>query len=202
MRQSERELLHYEIRKAYELIHERKAYDEAHEVAQKARAQLAAAGETSAYVEWLIALALDLGGRSYEAAEYIERAHAIDPCEPAYNNSRRVIYQHLRARLLELDANQADDGLPRTYQSLIDRGEADWDCHLHMVRWLGTQGRLGDARRLLEAIVLLYPGCKEAWNRLALVAAAAGDVELRQAAEAGLAGTVAPTSSHGVKASA
>jgi hypothetical protein len=170
MRDGDREALMGELRRAYELIHERKDVEAGLEMAMAIRYQLAQVGETSAYVEWLIAVGYDHSDKHLDACEHIDCAFTIDPLDPAYVNSRRVIYQNLRGEFLKLDLDRAGAVVAKMYEALTVRGQADWDCHIHVARWYAVQQRLDEMKAVLQAVTLLNPGCKEAWEGLAACA--------------------------------
>jgi hypothetical protein len=192
MRDNDRELLMQELRRAHELIHERKDIDAGRQIALRVRAQLAEQGATSAYVEWLLACSYDYAGARLAACEHIDQAFALDPLEPAYNNSRRVVFQNLRTEFLQLDLEKAGNTVAKLYGALADRGQADWDCHLHLARWYSAQKRFTEVKAVLQAVTMLYPGCADAWEGLAALGRDEKDAELVKTAENNLAATKAP----------
>ena len=100
----------------------------------------------------------------------------------------------LRAALAD-PARPADDAdVPRLYTLLVEAGEADLDAHLTMVRFALATGQLDRARTLADAVTTLFPAAREAWDALARVARAQGDLaRVAQAeAEAAVAGVQAP----------
>jgi tetratricopeptide (TPR) repeat protein len=133
----------------------------------------------SAWVQWRLAVALDSMGESGEALELIERALAVDPLAPPFTHSRTIIVRNLRRKLAEASAAEAG----RLYERLARSGEADDEAHLTMARHHAACGGYDAALRLLEAVAVLFPACRDAWVELARVARLVGREEQARAAE-------------------
>ncbi len=176
-----------ELAQLRELIQERKDPDAGRVLAQRMQARLRDQGRSSATLEWLIAVSYECAARWLEAAEHIERAHAADPVEPTYLSLRRVVYARMRAELVAMPLEEpppSSAGIVALHTKLTDADEANVDCHLHLARWYARQEQWDDMRQLLEAVVLLHPTCKPAWEALTLFARERQDATLARRAQA------------------
>ncbi len=187
MRKTDLDAMEMEFSQLRELIQERKDPDAGRAIAQRMLASLLEQGRTSATLEWLIAVSYEAAARWLEAAEHIERAHAADPLEPTYLSLRRVVYARMRVALLAMPLEApppTSTGIVALYTKLTDVDEANVDCHLHLAHWYARQERWDDLRRLLEAVVLLHPTCRPAWEALTLFARERQDATLTRRAQA------------------
>lgn len=135
-------------------------------------------GLESGYVSWALAVACDYLGELEMAFTTIVEAVRLDPLNPACQRSFELIAHHLRTALADPERAAGDPSTPRLYDLLVGAGEADVPSHLAMARWLAHGGRTGDALRLLDAVTLLAPISRDAWEAKAAIARAAGDAEL------------------------
>ena len=147
---------------------------------QNFRAELARLGARSGWLQWQLAIGFDASGAPEKALPEILMAIEFDPLVPPFRHSHRVIVGHLREKLLAAEpAAQA-----ALYDVLLQAGEADEACHLAMAKTFAARGQEERARRVLEALTVLSPGCVEAWVALAARHLAQGRAE--QAREASL----------------
>lgn len=190
-----------------DLVQLRAAVDRAEEVGregpeqsraalQEVKADCARLGIDSAWVNWRLACALDSLGEPDQALEFVERALLIDPLATPFTHSRGIILRSLRGKLAA--ANAADAG--RFYERLARAGEADDEAHLTMARHHAASGKNDAALRLLEALTVLSPACRDAWVELARVARLAGREDQARVAEleAMMLGEGAPAASGNV----
>lgn len=151
-------------------------------------------GATSAYVHYVLAGALDRMGKLEMAFDELKKAVQADPLALPVRSAFQDVAARLRAALAD-PARAADDAdIPRLYTLLVEAGEADLEAHLTMVRFAVATAQLDRARALAEAVTVLFPAAREAWEALARVARAQGDaaVASKAEAEAAVAGVRAP----------
>jgi len=151
-------------------------------------------GFVSAYVHYVLAGALDRMGNLEMAFDELKKAVQADPLALPVRHAFQDVAARLRAALAD-PARAADDAdVPRLYTLLVEAGEADLEAHLTMVRFAVAKGQLDRARTLAEAVATLFPASREAWEALARVARAQGDLALatRADAEAALVDVRAP----------
>ena len=141
-------------------------------------------GVVSAYVHYVLSGLLDRMGKLEMAFDELKKAVAADPLALPVRHAFHDVAARLRAALAD-PARAADDAdVPRLYKVLVEAGEADLEAHLAMVRFAGATAQLERARALAEAITVLFPAAREAWEALARVARAQGDGARAAAAEA------------------
>ena len=145
-----------------------------------ARTELTRLGARSGWLQWQLAIGFDASGAPEKALPEILVAIALDPLVPPFRHSHRVIVGHLREKLLAAEP-VAQGAL---YEVLLQAGEANETCHLAMARTFAAIGQEDRARRVLEALTVLSPGCVEAWVALAALHGAQG--RAAEAREAGL----------------
>jgi len=163
---------------------ERREYAEAKVMAEKVRGGLAMAGITSAHVLWLLAVTNDYLGEVEEAFRLITEAVTVDPMEPSIEKSFIIITDRIRRMLIDPDRDPADESTPRLHDMLVQAGKADELVHVAMARHLEAVGKPDEALRLLDAVLLLSPACRDAWVVKAIVAKNVGREEEALAAEA------------------
>ena len=141
-------------------------------------------GFVSAYVHYVLAGALDRLGKLEMAFDELKKAVQADPLALPVRRAFEDVAARLRAVLAD-PARAADDAdVPRLYTLLAEAGEADLEAHLTMVRFAVATGQVDRARTLAEAVTTLFPAAREAWEALARVARAQGDVALATKADA------------------
>ena len=187
MRKTDLDVMEMELAQLRELILERKDPVAGRAIAQRIQARLREQCRMSATLEWFIALSYEQAARWLEAAEHIERALHADPLEPTYLCLRRVVYARMRAALVAMPLEEPPPpsaGIVALHTKLTDADEANVDCHLHLARWYARQEQWDDMRQLLEAVVLLHPTCKPAWEALTLFARERRNAPLKRRAQA------------------
>lgn len=163
-----------QLRRAHDLVEERRA-DEAVNVYRELVAEARKAGLDSAHLHWAFAVACDYAGELEMAFEQIGIAIGKDPLAPPFRHSFELITGRIRAALADVERAADDPSTPRLY-ALLQRGEAvDVPSHLAMVRYHLATGKPAEARALVDAVTLLHPASREAWEAKATVARAAGD---------------------------
>lgn len=163
---------------------ERREYVEGKALAMKVRGGLDLAGVASAHVCWLLAVLCDDLGEMEEAFKYILEATALDPLEPGVTRSFGIITDRIRRALIDPERDPADDSTPRLHAMLVEAGKADELAHVAMARHLGEVGKGDEALALLDAVVLLSPGCRDAWVVKAVLAENLGRHEEAAVAQA------------------
>ena len=149
-------------------------------------------GLASAYVHYVLSGALDRMGKLEMAFDELKKAVRADPLALPVRQAFQDVAARLRAALAD-PARAADDAaIPRLYTLLVEAGEADLEAHLAMVRFAVATTQLERARALAEAVTTLVPAAREAWEALARVARAQGDVARAAAADAEAAGAGMP----------
>jgi tetratricopeptide (TPR) repeat protein len=155
-------------------------------------------GIVSAYVHFVLAGVLDRSGRLDMAFDELKKAMQADPLALPVRNAFQDVAARLRAALVD-PSRAADDGdIPRLYGLLVEAGEADLESHLAMVRFALATAQLDRARTLAEAVTTLFPAAREAWEALARVARAQGDVATAARADGEVAGAELPVPLFGV----
>ena len=155
-------------------------------------------GIVSAYVHFVLAGVLDRSGRLDMAFDELKKAMQADPLALPVRNAFQDVAARLRAALVD-PSRAADDGdIPRLYGLLVGAGEADLESHLAMVRFALATAQLDRARTLAEAVTTLFPAAREAWEALARVARAQGDVATAARADGEVAGAELPVPLFGV----
>jgi Flp pilus assembly protein TadD len=150
----------------------------------KVRGGLDLAGVASAHVCWLLAVLCDDLDEMEEAFKYINEATALDPLEPGITRSFGIIADRLRRTLIDPERDPADESTPRLHAMLVEAGKADELVHIAMARHLAEIGKGDEALALLDAIVLLAPGCRDAWVVKAVLAKNLGRHEEAAVAQA------------------
>jgi tetratricopeptide (TPR) repeat protein len=163
---------------------ERREYAEAKKLALKVAGGLAVAGVASAHLSWLLAITCDYQGEVEEAFRYITEAMRMDPLEPNIEKSFGIITDRIRRTLIDPDRDLADRSTPRLHGMLVEAGKADELVHLALARHLAEVGKDAEAMKLIEAVLLLSPACRDAWVVKAMLAKKLGLVEDALAAEA------------------
>jgi len=128
------------------------------------------------------------------AFDELKKALKADPLALPVRHSFEDVAARLRAALADPARAPEDADIPRLYGLLVEAGKADLESHLAMVRFAVATAQLERARVLAEALTTLFPAAREAWEALARVARAQGDLGRATAAEAeaGLVGMQPP----------
>jgi tetratricopeptide (TPR) repeat protein len=164
-----------EMRRAYDLVQERRA-DEAVNVYREVLAEARKVGLDSAHLHWAFAAACDYSGDLEMAFEQITLAIGKDPLAPPFRRSFEVITGRIQAALADSERAADDPSTPRLYALLQRSGTVDVASHLAMARYHLAMGTLAEARALVDAVTLLHPMSREAWEAKAAVARATGDL--------------------------
>ncbi len=182
-----------EMRRAYDLVQERRAA-EAVGVCRVIVAEARKAGLDSAHMHWALAVACDYSGDLEMAYEEMAVAIAKDPLAPPFRHSFEVITGRIKVALADPERAADDPSTPRLYALLQRADEVDVDAHLAMARWQLATGKPDAARALVDAVTLLHPTARAAWELKATLAAAAGDLAAAEQArvEAAALGTGDP----------
>jgi len=144
-------------------------------------------GVVSAYVHYMLAGVLDRLGKLEMAFDELKKAVMADPLALPVRHAFDDVAARLRAALADPARAPEDADTPRLYGLLVEAGEADLESHLAMVRFAMATAQLERARVLTEAVTTLFPAAREAWEALARVARAQGDLARAATAEAELA---------------
>ena len=155
-------------------------------------------GVTSAFVHFMLAGALDRSGKLEMAFEELKKALEADPLAFPVRSAFYDVAGRLRAALADPARPENDPDIPRLYKLLVGAGQAGLDAHLAMVRYAVATAQLDMARSLAEAVTLLFPAAREAWEALARVARAQGDTAAAAKADAEVAGVQVPVPLFGV----
>jgi hypothetical protein len=180
-----------EIAGLLELVERAEAVAEAQPHAARAmlasvREECARTGVGSAFLLWRLAVLSDTLGEPDVALRYVLEAQAVDPLALPFRRSREIIVKKLRWRLRDCAEPEQVSAL---YEQLVRAGEADEDSHLAMARHHAARAEWTAAVRLLEAVTLLWPGSRAAWEALARAARATDQERLAREAEAAAAST-------------
>ena len=133
-------------------------------------------GVASAYVHYVLSGVLDRTGKLEMAFDELKKAVRADPLALPVRQAFQDVAARLRAALAD-PARAADDAaIPRLYTLLVEAGEAHLEAHLAMVRFAVATTQLERARALAEAVTTLFPAAREAWEALARVARAQGEI--------------------------
>jgi tetratricopeptide (TPR) repeat protein len=159
-------------------------YAEARELAMKVKGGLAWAGVRSAHVEWLLAVLSDYLAEPEQAYQHIMEAMQMDPVEPSIEKSFGIITDKLRRLLIDPEHDLTDESTPRLHAMLVEAGKADELVHIAMARHLAEVGKGDDAMKLLNAVLLLSPACRDAWAVKSMLAKKLGLIEEAATAEA------------------
>lgn len=149
---------------------ERREYAEAKALAEKVLGGLALAGVRSAHVLWLLAITHDYVGQVEEAFRLIMEAMAVDPMDSSIEKSFTIITDRIRRMLIDPERDPADESTPRLHDMLVQAGKADELVHIAMARHLEAVGKPDEALKLLDAVLLLSPTCRDAWVVKAIIA--------------------------------
>jgi hypothetical protein len=157
-------------------------------------------GVDSSYLAWGLAVANDFLGELEMGFAAITEAVTHDPMNVAVHRSFDLIANRLRAALADPSRALDEASTPRLYALLQGAGEADVPSHLAMARHLAHTGKQADAMRILDAVTLLSPVSKDAWEAKAALARATGGAELAARCEAEAAAVAAARVPFGVPA--
>ena len=145
-----------------------------------------AAGVPAIQAHWFVAVAADNLGDLIMAARHIVKAALGDPLALDVENSRAVVFTHVRERVAE--APEGNPEVPGLYEVLLEADEADVASHLAWARHLKANGAIDRSIELLDAVVALHPNSAEAWTLMETIARTAGRGERAVEAAARLAG--------------
>jgi tetratricopeptide (TPR) repeat protein len=168
------ENLRAELRRGYEL-NEAGNHEEAAEVVRAVLERGKAAGFTSAFALWNLAISSDQGGNLEMAFDYITQALQLDPIAQPFHNSFEIIVKRIREALAAEGRALDDPSTPRLYELLVRSGETDVASHVAMAKFWLAKGETEKAARIADAVTLLNPADRDAWLCKAEVARAAGD---------------------------
>ena len=126
------------------------------------------------------------------AIRYATDAVIADPLSLGSRQSLDDIADRARERLADLD--DRDPAIPRLHELLVRARKADSRSHVAMARYLWRAGRSGAAAELLDAVIRLSPGAREAWKLRGDIAMAEGDADLAARCAAAAAGSSADPS--------
>ncbi len=132
-------------------------------------------GIHSAFLSWKLAVAFDCLGDPEMAMRHVNEALALDPLALPFHSSFATIAERVRNSLTAEGVDVSLPWVPKFYALIAGLNEADERCHLVMVRHLVRAERLPEARRLLDALLVLHPAFGEAWSELATLAKRMGD---------------------------
>jgi hypothetical protein len=170
-----------EVRRAYDLVQERRAA-EAVEVYREIAAEARRAGLDSAHLHWAYAVACDYSGDLEMAFEQMSLAIAKDPLAPPFRHSFELVTARINAALVDVERAADDPSTPRLYALLQRAGEAEVGAHLAMGRYYVATGKPEQARALVDAVTLLHARSREAWDLKATLATASGDADTAEQA--------------------
>jgi tetratricopeptide (TPR) repeat protein len=182
------ESLRRKIDSTEELLRQRK-FTELRERLLEVRAELRAAGLSSAFVSWRLAIVHDDLGDLAAALAFVNEALHDDPVAEPFNDSKAIIINRIRDALCDEPHPPGEGSADDLYELLASESAADDACHLAMARVLVARGDVGRAVAILDALVLLSPACADAWTLKASLARSAGDdaAAVRYEAEAAAA---------------
>jgi tetratricopeptide (TPR) repeat protein len=189
----------WDAQRAQQLL-DQNSYQEAKELFGSVRARARKLGVDSSYLAWGLAVVHDFLGELEVAFEAIGEAVTHDPMNVAVHRSFDLIAGRLRAALAEAKRAPDDPSTPQLYALLQGAGEADVPCHLAMARHLAHAGKHAEAMRVLDAITLLSPVSKDAWEAKAGLARVMGDPTLAATCDAEAAAVAAAQVPFGVPA--
>ena len=158
--------------------------DGAEKLFREVMAEAQKLGVVSAYVHYVLAGLLDRMGKLEMAFDELKKAVRADPLALPVRHAFQDVAARLRAVLADPGRAADDADVPRLYTLLVEAGEADLEAHLAMVRFAVATAQLERARALAEAVTTLFPADREAWEALARVARAQGDVARAAVADA------------------
>lgn len=185
------------MRRATDLVQEGKA-DDAAKLYRIIVARARKAGIESSHLHWAFAVACDYSGDMEMAFEQVTAAIAKDPLALPYRQSFGIITDRIKAALADPDRAPDDASTPRLYALLQRGGVADVASHLAMARYHLATGKPDQACALVDAVVLLHPTSREAWELKATIADAAGDTAAAEAARVEAAALAAGDPAFGV----
>ena len=136
----------------------------------------------SGHVAWWQAIVADYSERFKEAMNHIEHALRIDPICVPYHRSFDLIVDRIRKALASESRKPDDPSTPRLYRLLIGSAAAETESHLAMARHHAHQGESTAALHLLDAVTMLEPTCKAAWQLILEIARTLGDAPRAEAA--------------------
>lgn len=154
----------------------RKAFTDVRERARKL-------GIDASWASWGLAVCCDNVGDFEMAFENMLDALRTDPLNIGKQGSFDAIVQRLRAALSSTERAAEDPSTPRIYRLLVQANEADIPSHLAMVRHLAATGDEAGALRLVEAVTVLAPSNRQAWEAKGALARAQGNTELARACD-------------------
>jgi hypothetical protein len=163
-----------EMRRASDLVQERRPA-EAMGVYRALVVETRQVGLDSAHLHWAFGVACDYSGDLEMAFEQMSTAIAKDPLAVPFRHSFDIVTGRIKAAVADPQRAPDDPSTPRLYALLVRADEADVGAHLAMVRYHVATRQPEQARVLVDAVTLLHPASRDAWEAKAMLAAEAGD---------------------------
>ena len=161
---------------------------EARTLLKQTHARARELGISSPELLWSLAVSCDYAGLPEEALGYIVEVLRLDPLSGSAAQSARIIAAHVREALADPARDPSDPATAQSHAQLLELAEADAGTHVALARhWAATCGGTR-AIEVLEAVLVLEPGNREAWQELSAVGHRAGRPDLVRKASAALVG--------------
>jgi len=164
-------------------LEERQELTEARDVLLAAQADCARAGIESGFVSWRLSVVFDTLEEYELAFKHVQEALRLDPFAPPFRSSFGIIVGRMRNAILAAEPGTTDFLVERLYKLLVRAGEGNDAVHVAMARDLNARGESELALRLVDAVTVLSPGCRDAWLARAAICRTMGDGEAARAAE-------------------
>jgi tetratricopeptide (TPR) repeat protein len=161
---------------------ERDEHAEARDVLLAAQAECERAGIESGFVSWRLSVAFDILEEYEVAFKYVQEALRLDPFAPPFRSSFGIIVGRMRKAIVGAEPGETEF-VPRLYELLAHAGEGTDAVHVAMARDLEARGESERALRLMDAVTLLSPGCRDAWLARAAICRSMGDGDAARAAD-------------------
>jgi tetratricopeptide (TPR) repeat protein len=155
---------------------------EAREVLLAAQAECKRAGIESGFVSWRLSVAFDILEEYEVAFKYVQEALRLDPFAPPFRSSFGIIVGRMRKAIVAAEPGTADFVEP-LYKLLVRAGEGTDAVHVAMARDFNARGESELALRLIDAVTVLSPGCRDAWLARAAICRTMGDGNAARAAD-------------------
>ena len=155
---------------------------EARDMLLAARGDCERAGIESGFVSWRLSVVFDILEEYELAFRHVQEALRSDPFVPPFRNTFGVIVGRMRNAIIAAEPGEMDF-VPRLYELLARAGEGTDAVHVAMARDLNARGEGEQALRLVDAVTLLSPGCRDAWLARAAICRSIGDDEAAREAD-------------------